>query len=224
MNAQTVEKKERRKAIPPCEPLASVARELAGVVEPSEVWASDAGCQHITGNAARRCVVRWPAEGVAVLLRMDGEQIAVSPWWPDLMTCEGGRYGSDPVRMVPRSWSPRLQAARDLSTVRVSSTRPVRELARDIVRRLVLPLSKLWPEAMQEHAQATQYQEACRVAAETARELDLCARDVLNTTSRVYGSIKPNGDRLNIDLSSVTPAQARRLVAFIRDELREVQA
>lgn len=223
MNAQTVEKKERQIPVQTCEPLASVARELAGVIEPGEVWASDKGCRHATESAARRCVVRW-REGPAIFLRMDGEQIAVSPQWPDVMTCEGGRYGGEAVRMVPRSWSPRLQAARNISTARVSSTRPPRDLARDIVRRLVLPLSKAWPEAMKEHAEATAYQEACKVAAETAQELERSARDVLSTHSRIYGSIKPNGDRLNIDLSSVTPAQARRLVAFIRDELREVKA
>lgn len=223
MNAQTVETKERRIPVQTCEPLASVARERAGVIEPGEVWVSDKGCRYATESAARRCVVRWPfeVEGPAIFLRMDGGQIAASPHWPDLVVCESGRYGGEAARMVPRSWLPSLRAARDISTARVSSARPPRELARDIVRRLVLPLSKVWPEAMKEHAEATAYQEACRVAAETAQELERSARDVLSTHSHIYGSVKPSGDRLNVDLSGVTPAQARRLVAFIRDELRE---
>lgn len=157
MNTQTVDCTTQdappdRIAVDPCPALAELAQELAGTIVPTMISPDD--CAQMHDWAARRCVVRWP-DGMAVLLNIDEMKIYARPVWPDVMAVRDTAPSSTPPRLEPARWSPPFVAG--VQTVGVGMDRPAKAQARDIVRRLLLPLEKAWPSIMEQHEQSMQY-------------------------------------------------------------------
>lgn len=192
-----------RVAVQPCAALAELARELAGTLEPTTIDPDDRA--HMAQWAAMRCVVRW-FDCVAVRLSMSDGRINAAPVWPDVQTVRGSGSKTAPPTVESARWSPLVVG---IEPVSVSQGRPAPAQARDIVRRLVLPLTKAWPEIMRQHDEAEQYG---RESLDAARTLQRLAHSRYAGFSAYWNR---SGKHLSADIRSLTAEQAERLGEFL---------
>lgn len=219
MTQQTVERRPVRIPVEPLPILREIAAELSAEVVPSLIWADDSE-RGAAEYAARRCVLRYP-DGVQIALHMESKALTARPAWPDAPECRERDYRNAhdaQPGLEMRQWSPRIAHDAVPPIISMSNTKPAGQLAREITRRLLLPLSKLWPNVAEQHRAAVLYAEKSLQTALLVQHINATTAGIRD--GRFYTRWTRSGFDVNVELHGLTIDQARRLESFV-ESLRD---